>query len=110
MTSPNLFSLYKVYQSGHIQELDENDLPLLERLWMGPFTSEDRMFIMEKGRQLGVRAHHQEAAAPMVCLPRDFLLNLIDKSKQEELKEIAQLKVNYKKYSDLLNLRLKSFA
>lgn len=104
MTSPNLFSLYKVYQSGHIQELDENDIPLLERLWMGPFVNEDRIFIMEKGRQLGVR---QKEAAPMVCLPHDFLLSLIDKSKQEEQKEIAQLQLGYKRYSELLNARLK---
>lgn len=72
---------------------------------MGPFTNEDRIFIMEKGRRLGVQ---RQEAAPMICLPHNFLINLYEKSKQEEMKEIAQLKATYKKYSDLLKARLKT--
>lgn len=104
MNSANEFSLYKVYQNGDVKELDDNDMPLMERLWMGPFSNEDRMFIMEKGRQLGVK---QQEATSLICLPREFLTILIEKSNQEELKEIAQLKSNYKSYSDSLKARLK---
>lgn len=95
--SPGQYSLYKVYQSGDIKELNNDDLPLIQRLWMGPF-NEDKLFIMEKGRQIGVS---QEVAA-MICLPESLLYSLIEKSKQEELKEINQLRLRYQNYANVL--------
>ena len=43
--------MYKVYKSGETKELTDNDFPLFVRLWMGPWSNEDKIFIMEKGRQ-----------------------------------------------------------
>lgn len=94
-----------MYQSGDFKELADDDYPLIKRLWMGPFTNEDKIFIMEKGRQIGVK---QQEAAAMICLPHALLVSLIEKSSQEELKELTQLKLKYKNYSDFLKNRLKA--
>jgi hypothetical protein len=46
--------LYKVYKNGETKELTDNDFPLFVRLWMGPWSNEDKIFIMEKGRQFKI--------------------------------------------------------
>ncbi len=98
---PQQYSLYKVYQSGDKKELKDDDMPLIQRLWMGPF-SEDKIFIMEKGRQLNM---NQEMAT-LVCLPLPLLHNLIENVNQEEKKESELVRKRYSNYSNVLNERL----
>lgn len=101
--SPEDYSLYKVYQSGEIRELNSSDLPLMQRLYMGPF-NEDKIFIMEKGRVVDM----DPDVMNLVTLPKALLKALIESSKKEESKEIGEFKQKYKIYRDLLNHRLKS--
>jgi hypothetical protein len=92
--SPNEYSLYKVYQSGEIRELSPDDIPIIERLWMGPF-NEDKIFIMERGRQLNETNNFK-------FLPQKLLIDLVDNLKQEESKEKAAIINKYTKYCDHL--------
>lgn len=102
-SSPDGYSLYKVYQSGEIRELNSGDFPLIQRLYMGPF-NEDKIFIMEKGRTVSV----DQDVMNLVTLPKALLKALIESSKKEESKEISEFKQKYKTYRDILNYRLKS--
>jgi hypothetical protein len=98
---PEQYSLYKVYQSGDKRELNDDDLPLIQRLWMGPF-GEDKIFIMEKGRQLNMN----EEMATLICLPEPLLEKLIENINQEEMKEEEEVRRKYLEYSRVLNERL----
>lgn len=100
--SPDDYSLYKVYQSGDIRELRNDDFPLIQRVLMGPF-HEDKLFIMEKGRNLNVN----QDITNLICLPEALLKGLLDNSKKEEQKEIKLLKEKFKVYADTLKSRLK---
>ena len=93
-----------MYQTGDKRELKDNDFPLIQRLWMGPF-NEDKIFIMEKGRQLNM----SQDLTNLICLPEALLLGLIENSKQEELKEINNIKAKYSNYSKILREDLKRF-
>ncbi|CAF0839497.1 unnamed protein product [Brachionus calyciflorus] len=101
--SPEDYSLYKVYQSGEIRELNGEDNPLIQRLYMGPF-NEDKLFIMEKGRCVNMDSDVMN----LVTLPNALLNALIESSKREEIKEINEFKQKYKIFKDLLQHRLKS--
>jgi hypothetical protein len=91
-----------VYQTGDKKELKDADFPLIQRLWMGPF-NEDRIFIMEKGRQLNM----SQDLKNLTCLPEALLTGLIENSKQEELKEINNIRSKYACYSKTLREHLK---
>jgi hypothetical protein len=69
---------------------------------MGPF-NEDRIFIMEKGRQLNM----SQDLKNLTCLPEALLTGLIENSKQEELKEINNIRSKYACYSKTLREHLK---
>lgn len=89
--------MYKVYQTGDKKELKETDFPLIQRLWMGPF-NEDKIFIMEKGRQLSMNQDLKN----FTCLPEALLQGLVENLKQEELKEINSIKDKYANYEKTL--------
>ena len=101
--SHDKFALYKVYQTGEIRELNDDDLPLIHRLWMGPF-NQDKIFIMEKGRHTNLSLE----VSYLISLPRELLSNLVNNSLREEEKEIDQLRNKYLMYSLALNERLTS--
>jgi len=90
--------LYKFYQSGETRELGESDLPLVERIWMGPF-SEDKIFIMEKGRQLNT----SQEVSNLVSLPESLLMSLLENLTQEEIKEINNVRARYLRYKKWLD-------
>ncbi len=93
MNPASRYSLYKCYQSGETRELGDNDLPLVERIWMGPF-SEDKVFIMEKGRQLST--NHE--VSNLVSLPQSLLQSLLENLNQEEAKEMSNVRERYLRY------------
>jgi hypothetical protein len=101
---PEKFSLYKVYHTGEKKELKDDDIPLIIRLFMGPF-DEEKIFIMEKGRQINMN----EELATLVSLPDSLLVGLIESCKLEEQKEIEILKKRYEFYRNILNERLEHF-
>ena len=69
---------------------------------MGPF-NEDKIFIMEKGRQLNM----SQDLKNLTCLPETLLKGLIENSKQEELKEINNIRAKYANYTKALTDHLK---
>ena len=89
--------MYKVYQSGDSRELNEDDFPLIQRLWMGPF-NEDKIFIMEKGRNLNIN----QEIADLVRLPDALLQGIIENINQEESKEANRIKDKYSRYLSYL--------
>ncbi len=97
------YSLYKCYQSGETRELDDDSFPLIERIWMGPF-SEDKLFIMEKGHQI-----HNQEVSNLMCLPESLLQNLLDNLAKEEQKEIETIRSQFFKYQEILKTALVDF-
>ena len=59
---------------------------------------------MEKGRHTKISAE----LTYLISLPDSLLQNLAENSKQEETKEIHQIRTKYLKYSKALNERVKS--
>ncbi len=96
------FSLYKVYQNGEKRELAENDSPLMQRLWMGPF-NEDRLFIMERGRALNM----SQELINLIGLSDTLLRGLLDNMKQEEDREATAIRSKYASYAFALSARKK---
>ena len=72
---------------------------------MGPFI-EDKIFIMEKGRQLNIN----QDLANLVCLPEALLQGLLHNLNKEELKEINDLKSQFSNYIDYLKCSLEKLA
>lgn len=82
--------------------MSTNDVNLFcGRVWMGPF-SEDKIFIMEKGRQLNTN----QEVSNLVSLPETLLHNLLDNLNQEEDKEMNRIKTRYSKYKHNLESNL----
>jgi hypothetical protein len=71
---------------------------------MGPF-DEEKIFIMEKGRQINMN----EELATLVSLPDSLLVGLIESCRLEEYNEIEVLKKRYELYRQILNERLEHF-
>lgn len=80
--SPENYSLYKVYQAGNIKELNGEDLPLIQRILMGPF-NEDKIFIMEGGRDLSMN----QDVTNLICLPEALLKGIVENSKKRNKKK-----------------------
>ena len=69
---------------------------------MGPF-NEDKIFIMEKGRQLNMSQDLQN----LKNLPEALLLGLIENSRAEELKEVNNIRAKYANYTQALTEHFK---
>ena len=96
------FSLYKVYQNGEKRELADDDSPIMQRLWMGPF-AEDRLFVMEKGRALDM----SQELINLIGLSDTLLRGLLDNMKLEEERETMALRSKYAAYAFALSARKK---
>lgn len=64
---------------------------------MGPF-NEDKLFIMEKGRQL----NSNQEVSNLMCLPESLLQNLLDNLSMEESKEVENVTAQFLKYQEIL--------
>lgn len=104
LNSANNYSLYKCHQSGETREFNSDDVPLIERIWMGPF-NEDKIFIMEKGQKL----NSNEDVSKLVCLPESLLQSLFDNLNKEENKEIERIKERFLKYEQFLKKSLDKY-
>jgi hypothetical protein len=96
--------LYKVYKSGDIIELKDDDMPLVHRVWMGPFLNEDKIFIMEKGRKDLLIADRE--LNDLIQLPDELLYNLLENLSVEQENEQDYLQKEYNELKSLLDERL----
>lgn len=94
--------MYKVYKNGDTRELSDADHPLLQRLWMGPWSNEDKIFIMEKGRKLVLN----QELTNLICLPDPVLQGLLENLNLEMTKETNHIKKKYEAYSNYLKRNL----
>lgn len=94
--------MYKVYKNGDTRELEDQDCPMLQRLWMGPWLNEDKLFIMEKGRQLVLN----QELTNLICLPDAVLQGLLENLNIELAKETNHIKKRYEAYENYLRRNL----
>ena len=94
--------MYKVYKNGDTKELTNKDFPLFQRLLMGPWSNEDKIFIMEKGRQSKIT----QEISNLTFLPDAVLQGLLENLNLELNKEINNLKKRYESYESYLKRNL----
>jgi len=65
---------------------------------MGPWSNEDKLFIMEKGRHLAIN----QELSNLICLPEPVLLGLMETLNLELAKEINKIKKRYESYGSYM--------
>ena len=101
LNAPEDFSLYKILQTGEKRELDGLEMPLIQRLRMGPF-DEDKIFIMEKGTEVNISIELEN----FMRLSLNLLNGLIENLKQQEEKDLQVIQKRYFLYKEYLIQRL----
>lgn len=98
---PEEFSLFSVSNSGGTQELKTLDFPLLRRIQLGPDENVAKIFIMERKT-----SQVSPEVAQYVNLPFPVLQAILVKFKEEENKEIEEIRKKYSIYQATLNKKM----
>lgn len=125
------FSLYVVTEAEGERELQDNDVPLLERLSLGPDETNAKIFIREKNFQTSVVVEEPESleektlnlpaeaqhtldavkkgtfelniVEQLMALPDGVLKGLLQKFMDDEEKDVQKIKDKYSKIKTVLN-------
>jgi len=99
---PEEYVLCIVRSSGETRALAEADIPLLERLFLGPLEDDAKIFIVERHQVLDIT----QEVAPFVNLPEAVLVGFLEKCNKDEEKEVQWIKEKYNIRREALQHRL----
>jgi Ras association domain-containing protein 2/4 len=99
---PEEYCLCIVRSSGETRALADTDIPLLERIFLGPLEDDAKIFIVERHQTFDIT----EEVAAFVNLPEAVLIGFLEKCKQDEEKEIQWIRDKYNIRPEALELRL----
>ncbi|XP_030835666.1 ras association domain-containing protein 2 isoform X2 [Strongylocentrotus purpuratus] len=99
---PEEFSLFSVSNSAGTQELKALDFPLLRRIQLGPDENVAKIFVMERKTTSQV----SQEVAQYVNLPITVLGGILKKFKEEENKEIEEIRKKYSIYQATLKKKM----
>ncbi|KAJ6660558.1 hypothetical protein lerEdw1_017555, partial [Lerista edwardsae] len=83
--SPSEFALYIIHASGEKKRLKNMDIPLLERILLGPLEKVARLFLMEKNSE-----EVSSDVAQYIKFPLSLLESILHKLNEEEEQEIQE--------------------
>ncbi|XP_054773784.2 ras association domain-containing protein 4-like isoform X1 [Lytechinus pictus] len=98
---PEEFSLFSVSNSGGTQELKTHDFPLLRRIQLGPDENVAKIFVMERKT-----SQVSQEVAQYVNLPFPVLQAILQKFKEEENKEVEEIRKKYSIYQATLKKKM----
>lgn len=101
--SPTEFALYIIHASGEKKRLKSNDVPLLERILLGPLEKIARVFLMDKDAE-----EISSDVAQYIRFPLPLLESILHKLNEEEEQEIQETEAKYHKEKAIINQHLRS--